>query len=156
MVDCTDVFKCNRELWFKAFSFASVFWIYSRIVLTYRVVLSLQGLLDYEVDSDEEWEEEEPGESLSHSEGVSFIGGWKKNYFNYFLIFSVQYYSLKSNSICLYPGIYTSDVVVIVANQHPTSQLSSSCWFPYLSIHHKNCNFERPPWNWPDPHHFIE
>lgn len=34
---------------------------------------SLQDLLDYEVDSDEEWEEEEPGESLSHSEGVSFI-----------------------------------------------------------------------------------
>ncbi|XP_039908738.1 chromatin assembly factor 1 subunit A isoform X2 [Simochromis diagramma] len=28
-----------------------------------------KGLLDYEVDSDEEWEEEEPGESLSHSEG---------------------------------------------------------------------------------------
>uniref|UniRef100_A0A3B5AMN7 Chromatin assembly factor 1 subunit A n=1 Tax=Stegastes partitus TaxID=144197 RepID=A0A3B5AMN7_9TELE len=28
-----------------------------------------QDLLDYEVDSDEEWEEEEPGESLSHSEG---------------------------------------------------------------------------------------
>uniref|UniRef100_A0A8C6VFB4 Chromatin assembly factor 1 subunit A n=1 Tax=Naja naja TaxID=35670 RepID=A0A8C6VFB4_NAJNA len=27
-------------------------------------------LLDYEVESDEEWEEEEPGESLSHSEGV--------------------------------------------------------------------------------------
>uniref|UniRef100_A0A4X2MCE8 Uncharacterized protein n=2 Tax=Vombatus ursinus TaxID=29139 RepID=A0A4X2MCE8_VOMUR len=26
-------------------------------------------LLDYEIDSDEEWEEEEPGESLSHSEG---------------------------------------------------------------------------------------
>ncbi|KAM8939313.1 chromatin assembly factor 1 subunit A [Pelodytes ibericus] len=26
-------------------------------------------LLDYEADSDEEWEEEEPGESLSHSEG---------------------------------------------------------------------------------------
>ncbi|XP_039188795.1 chromatin assembly factor 1 subunit A isoform X2 [Crotalus tigris] len=26
-------------------------------------------LLDYEVESDEEWEEEEPGESLSHSEG---------------------------------------------------------------------------------------
>lgn len=32
---------------------------------------SLQDFLDYEVDSDEEWEEEEPGESLSHSEGVS-------------------------------------------------------------------------------------
>ncbi|KTG03815.1 hypothetical protein cypCar_00017253 [Cyprinus carpio] len=31
--------------------------------------LSYQELLDYEVDSDEEWEEEEPGESLSHSEG---------------------------------------------------------------------------------------
>lgn len=30
-----------------------------------------QKLLDYEVDSDDEWEEEEPGESLSHSEGVS-------------------------------------------------------------------------------------
>ncbi|XP_027403090.1 chromatin assembly factor 1 subunit A isoform X2 [Bos indicus x Bos taurus] len=28
-----------------------------------------RDLLDYEVDSDEEWEEEEPGESLSHSEG---------------------------------------------------------------------------------------
>ena len=26
-------------------------------------------LLDYEVDSDEEWEEEELGESLSHGEG---------------------------------------------------------------------------------------
>lgn len=34
---------------------------------------SLQDFLDYEVDSDEEWEEEEPGESLSHSEGVSFF-----------------------------------------------------------------------------------
>ncbi|MEQ2232418.1 hypothetical protein ILYODFUR_011114 [Ilyodon furcidens] len=29
-----------------------------------------KDLLDYEVDSDEEWEEEEPGESLSHSEGL--------------------------------------------------------------------------------------
>lgn len=38
--------------------------------------MSLQDLLDYEVDSDEEWEEEEPGESLSHSEGVSFIRGF--------------------------------------------------------------------------------
>ncbi|XP_022412959.1 chromatin assembly factor 1 subunit A isoform X2 [Delphinapterus leucas] len=28
-----------------------------------------RSLLDYEVDSDEEWEEDEPGESLSHSEG---------------------------------------------------------------------------------------
>lgn len=28
-----------------------------------------RNLLDYEVDSDDEWEEEEPGESLSHSEG---------------------------------------------------------------------------------------
>nr|XP_044991250.1 chromatin assembly factor 1 subunit A isoform X2 [Jaculus jaculus] len=28
-----------------------------------------KSLLDYEVDSDEEWEEDEPGESLSHSEG---------------------------------------------------------------------------------------
>lgn len=35
--------------------------------------MSPQDLLDYEVDSDEEWEEEEPGESLSHSEGVSFL-----------------------------------------------------------------------------------
>uniref|UniRef100_A0A3B5ADW5 Chromatin assembly factor 1 subunit A n=1 Tax=Stegastes partitus TaxID=144197 RepID=A0A3B5ADW5_9TELE len=32
-----------------------------------------KDLLDYEVDSDEEWEEEEPGESLSHSEGVRFF-----------------------------------------------------------------------------------
>lgn len=28
----------------------------------------LQDLFDYEVDSDDEWEEEEPGESLSASE----------------------------------------------------------------------------------------
>ncbi|KAG7514682.1 hypothetical protein JOB18_039975 [Solea senegalensis] len=28
-----------------------------------------KDVLDYDVDSDEEWEEEEPGESLSHSEG---------------------------------------------------------------------------------------
>lgn len=33
----------------------------------------LQKLLDYEVDSDEEWEEEEPGESLSHSEEVRVL-----------------------------------------------------------------------------------
>ncbi len=30
--------------------------------------LFLQDLLDYEVDSDDEWEEEEPGESISNSE----------------------------------------------------------------------------------------
>lgn len=36
-----------------------------------HALFSLQNLLDYEVDSDDEWEEEEPGESLSHSEGVS-------------------------------------------------------------------------------------
>lgn len=40
----------------------------------------LQNLLDYEVDSDDEWEEEEPGESLSHSEGVSNPSGdeWRQ------------------------------------------------------------------------------
>lgn len=37
-----------------------------------------QKLLDYEVDSDEEWEEEEPGESLSHSEGVRFLCDGKR------------------------------------------------------------------------------
>ena len=31
--------------------------------------------LDYEVDSDEEWEEEEPGESLSHSEVMLVLCG---------------------------------------------------------------------------------
>lgn len=35
--------------------------------------LSPQDIFDYEVDSDEEWEEDEPGESLSHSEGVSIV-----------------------------------------------------------------------------------
>jgi hypothetical protein len=30
----------------------------------------LQELFDYEVDSDDEWEEEEPGESLSASEVI--------------------------------------------------------------------------------------
>lgn len=29
---------------------------------------SVKGILDYDVDSDDEWEEEEPGESLSASE----------------------------------------------------------------------------------------
>ena len=29
---------------------------------------AFQDLLDYEVESDDEWEEEEPGESLSNSE----------------------------------------------------------------------------------------
>ena len=29
-----------------------------------------EKMLNYEVDSDEEWEEEEPGESLSHSEVI--------------------------------------------------------------------------------------
>ena len=29
---------------------------------------TFKDLLDYEVDSDDEWEEEEPGESLSNSE----------------------------------------------------------------------------------------
>ena len=33
----------------------------------------LQNLLNYEVDSDEEWEEEEPGESLSGPEVFSQI-----------------------------------------------------------------------------------
>ncbi|XP_037530751.1 chromatin assembly factor 1 subunit A [Nematolebias whitei] len=32
-------------------------------------------IFDYEVDSDEEWEEDEPGESLSHSEGEDEDGG---------------------------------------------------------------------------------
>ena len=31
-------------------------------------ISAFQDLLDYEVDSDDEWEEEEPGESLSNSE----------------------------------------------------------------------------------------
>lgn len=43
----------------------------------YILKLCRQDLLDYEVDSDEEWEEEEPGESLSHSEGVRHL------YFNF-------------------------------------------------------------------------
>lgn len=47
-----------------------------------HALFSLQNLLDYEVDSDDEWEEEEPGESLSHSEGVSNPSGdeWHQLY----------------------------------------------------------------------------
>lgn len=41
------------------------------VVRQTQFFVPLQKLLDYEVESDEEWEEEEPGESLSHSEGVS-------------------------------------------------------------------------------------
>ena len=35
-----------------------------------RKCFILQELLDYEVESDDEWEEEEPGESLSNSEVI--------------------------------------------------------------------------------------
>lgn len=35
-------------------------------------------MLDYEVDSDDEWEEEEPGESLSHSEVRQLCGPVKE------------------------------------------------------------------------------
>lgn len=38
--------------------------------MLYMLFTLLQDLLDYAVDSDDEWEEEEPGESLSHSEVV--------------------------------------------------------------------------------------
>ncbi|XP_068174945.1 chromatin assembly factor 1 subunit A isoform X2 [Antennarius striatus] len=45
-------------------------WSKKSLQISPRCPLRLdKGLLDYEVDSDEEWEEEEPGESLSHSEG---------------------------------------------------------------------------------------
>ena len=37
------------------------------------VTYVLQELVDYDLDSDEEWEEEEPGESLSHSEVCPFL-----------------------------------------------------------------------------------
>ncbi|OCU00336.1 hypothetical protein XELAEV_18006108mg [Xenopus laevis] len=41
----------------------------SRVINSRKPWAQDTGMLDYEVDSDEEWEEEEPGESLSHSEG---------------------------------------------------------------------------------------
>ncbi|KAM4721762.1 chromatin assembly factor 1 subunit A [Rhinophrynus dorsalis] len=41
----------------------------SRLILPRKPWAQDTELLDYEVESDEEWEEEEPGESLSHSEG---------------------------------------------------------------------------------------
>ncbi|XP_073542456.1 chromatin assembly factor 1 subunit A isoform X2 [Phyllobates terribilis] len=44
-------------------------WNRSSAVINPRKPWAQDTLLDYEVDSDEEWEEEEPGESLSHSEG---------------------------------------------------------------------------------------
>ena len=38
--------------------------------------LILQALFDYEVDSDDEWEEEDPGESVSSDEvRKTFYGG---------------------------------------------------------------------------------
>ena len=36
--------------------------------LSWKIIFILQDLLNYEIDSDEEWEEEEPGESLSGPE----------------------------------------------------------------------------------------
>lgn len=46
-----------------------------------------QDLLDYEVDSDEEWEEEEPGESLSHSEGVRSNSNHLLRFYIYFGVY---------------------------------------------------------------------
>ncbi|XP_028672331.2 chromatin assembly factor 1 subunit A isoform X1 [Erpetoichthys calabaricus] len=41
----------------------------SKVITPRRPLNQDKDHLEYEVDSDEEWEEEEPGESLSHSEG---------------------------------------------------------------------------------------
>lgn len=41
------------------------------VCVAYHFVCYLQSILDYECDSDEEWEEEEPGESV----GGSVAGG---------------------------------------------------------------------------------
>ena len=43
----------------------------SRVVTPKQPLAKDSAAFDYEVDSDEEWEEEEPGESISHSEVVS-------------------------------------------------------------------------------------
>ena len=40
----------------------------SRLVTGRRPLGKDPAYLDYDVDSDEDWEEEEPGESISHSE----------------------------------------------------------------------------------------
>jgi len=45
----------------------------SRVIRPRNPLQLDKKLLDYEVDSDEEWEEEEPGESLSHSEVIAYI-----------------------------------------------------------------------------------
>lgn len=42
------------------------------LLVSSLVVCCLKEVLDYDVDSDDEWEEEEPGESLSNSE-VDFL-----------------------------------------------------------------------------------
>lgn len=64
------------------FPLAIEFWSFSHRTLRLTEVafwwVLFQKLLDYEVDSDEEWEEEEPGESLSHSEGVRFLCDGKR------------------------------------------------------------------------------
>lgn len=63
-----NTYTCSWFHWFM--SAGDLFFVLFDIFYN-GCVLSPQDLLDYEVDSDEEWEEEEPGESLSHSEGVS-------------------------------------------------------------------------------------
>ena len=50
------------------------------ISITY--ICNLQDMFDYEVDSDEEWEEEEPGESLSDSN----VSENQCFFFNFFLL----------------------------------------------------------------------
>ncbi len=51
-----------------------------------------EDLLDYEIDSDDEWEE--PGESLSHSEVNSFYSEqtYEANKCQYFVLYFILYY----------------------------------------------------------------
>lgn len=81
---------------------------------------SLQDLLDYEVDSDEEWEEEEPGESLSHSEGVSFSNVP-------LIVTSPSMWSLSSTF-----GPYAEGAAVVLYSRSIGwfPMASHSCWVP--------------------------
>jgi len=72
----------NKQLSQTSEYFPYLLWIYIVCRIIRFSHSFLQGLFDYEVDSDEEWEEEEPGESLSHSEVSEthhhhkLTGGW--------------------------------------------------------------------------------
>ena len=82
---------------------------------------TFKDLLDYEVDSDDEWEEEEPGESLSNSEVdydwlLIMLSRTGKNPFCNTTVHVWYIKILKQDSLALYckPQVFPDSCVIIL------------------------------------------